>query len=96
MLRHITPWLSLCFITALLASILFKRSQQREIHHLAKAPQNSTFNEAHICPHSHVTLCRLVLYVIAIICIIVGIFNGGLYDILVKAINICTECIGLG
>lgn len=25
-----------------------------------------------------------------------GICNGGLWDVLVKAINICTECIGLG
>lgn len=25
-----------------------------------------------------------------------GIFNGGAHDVLIKAINICTECIGLG
>ena len=25
-----------------------------------------------------------------------GIWNGGLRDVLIKAINICTECIGLG
>ena len=25
-----------------------------------------------------------------------GIMNGGLRDVLIKAINICTECIGLG
>ena len=25
-----------------------------------------------------------------------GILNGGLNDVLIKAINICTECIGLG
>lgn len=39
---------------------------------------------------------RGVLLVLAITFIIVGIFNGGANDVLVKAINICQECIGLG
>lgn len=32
----------------------------------------------------------------AIVFIIVGIANGGMGDVLTKAINICTECIGMG
>lgn len=39
---------------------------------------------------------RLVLYAVAILLIVVGILNGGMWDVLVKAIHICTECIGLG
>ena len=39
---------------------------------------------------------RIALGVIAITFILVGIFNGGANDVLIKAINICTECIGLG
>lgn len=39
---------------------------------------------------------RLSILVIAVVFIIVGIFNGGMADVLQKAINICTECIGLG
>jgi len=39
---------------------------------------------------------RLSLYVLALVLILLGIVNGGLWDVLVKAINICTECIGLG
>ena len=39
---------------------------------------------------------RLSLLVIAVLFIVVGIFNGGMADVLQKAINICTECIGLG
>lgn len=38
----------------------------------------------------------LVLYIAAAALIALGIFNGGLRDVLIKAINICTECIGLG
>jgi len=39
---------------------------------------------------------RIALAVIAVVLCIIGIFNGGMDDILKKAINICTQCIGLG
>ena len=39
---------------------------------------------------------RVCLYVAAILFIVLGVMNGGLHDVLVKAIMICTECIGLG
>ena len=41
-------------------------------------------------------VARAVVGVTAITFILVGIFNGGANDVLIKAINICTECIGLG
>ena len=39
---------------------------------------------------------RIIVAVIALIFIVLGIANGGMEDVLSKAINICTECIGLG
>ncbi len=33
---------------------------------------------------------------IAVTFVILGVFNGGARDVFIKAINICTECIGLG
>ncbi|MBD5099116.1 MAG: hypothetical protein HDT35_06160 [Clostridiales bacterium] len=39
---------------------------------------------------------RIALYAAAIVLIVLGVMNGGLWDVLVKAVNICTECIGLG
>lgn len=39
---------------------------------------------------------RGVIIALAVLLIVLGIANGGLWDVLVKAINICTECIGLG
>ena len=39
---------------------------------------------------------RICLLAVGITLFVVGIFNGGLNDVLIKAINICTECIGLG
>ena len=38
----------------------------------------------------------IALIAIAIGLIVVGVFNGSARDVLYKAINICTECIGLG
>lgn len=47
---------------------------------------------------SEITLwvIRAALFVFAITFIILGIVNGGASDVLIKAVNICTECIGLG
>ena len=39
---------------------------------------------------------RIALVGCAIVFIVLGIFNGGMTDVLNKAIKICTECIGLG
>ena len=39
---------------------------------------------------------QIALVVIAIGLIVAGVFNGSARDVLYKAINICTECVGLG
>ena len=43
-----------------------------------------------------VYVVRLVIFSVAVVFLVIGIFNGGKDDVLMKAINICTECIGLG
>jgi len=39
---------------------------------------------------------RITILCLGVLFIILGVMNGGSRDVLVKAINICTECIGLG
>lgn len=39
---------------------------------------------------------RIAVLAAAIALIVLGVLNGGMADVLGKAINICTECIGLG
>ncbi|MBQ9113371.1 MAG: hypothetical protein IJY05_00410 [Clostridia bacterium] len=39
---------------------------------------------------------RIALFAVAIICIVSGVDNGGLKAMFVKAINVCTQCIGIG
>lgn len=41
-------------------------------------------------------IVRLLLLCIAVALLIFGFATGGYADVLTKAINICTECIGLG
>ena len=39
---------------------------------------------------------KITLLIAAVIFVIAGIRNGSMEDTLIKAINICTECVGLG
>jgi len=47
-------------------------------------------------PARVVYVVRLSMFLLSLVFIAFGIWNGGMRDVLVKAINICTECIGLG
>ena len=42
------------------------------------------------------TVTRCTVIAVGVVFVIVGIFNGGMKDVLDKAVNICRECIGLG
>lgn len=44
----------------------------------------------------NLTVVRGVLIAVALVLIVLGVFNEGYVDVLGKAIKICTECIGLG
>ena len=39
---------------------------------------------------------QITVLIAAVIFVIVGIRNGSIEDTLIKAVNICTECVGLG
>lgn len=39
---------------------------------------------------------RILVFLVAVLFIILGILNGGMGDVIKKAIKICTECIGMG
>ena len=43
-----------------------------------------------------INITRVSIICIAVAFIVIGIINGGATDVLQKAIEICTECIGLG
>lgn len=43
-----------------------------------------------------VTVIRIIVLIAAVALIVIGIMNGGMHDVLVKAKKICMECVGLG
>ncbi len=61
---------------------------------LAKKKAPKTVNEK--AKRRHLWAIRIALAAAGVVLIVVGICNGGMKDVLLKAINICTQCIGLG
>ena len=66
----------------------------------AKAPSASKaaaplYNTSPETAHRRVII-RRVLLVAAVIFVVLGVQNGSMKDVIVKAIRICTECVGLG
>ncbi|MBQ2701181.1 MAG: thioredoxin [Clostridia bacterium] len=47
-------------------------------------------------PPHHLKAVRVGLYILGTALVVLGVINGGLRDVMYKAITICTECIGLG
>lgn len=93
--------LCICMVIPFVASIISvhrcEKSMQREIELLKNAPTKHTQKAAPKSNRSGVLQSiQIVGLVLALTLIIVGLFTGGTADVLTKAINICTECIGLG
>lgn len=42
------------------------------------------------------TVIRTALYALAALFIALGVMNGGMRDVMAKAVRICMECIGIG
>lgn len=94
MLLHVAPWVVLSFAAVIGVSQACRASMERELAALKDAPKGKTEpDEPRRLP---VQPIRIALYLLAVLFIVLGVMNGGWYDVLVKAINICTECIGLG
>ena len=97
MMLHVAPWVALGFAALCAASYDASKSVRREISLLKAAPQSKpASSEAPVTTKPVSPALRIILYAAAIALIVLGVMNGGLRDVLVKAINICTECIGLG
>ena len=94
LLVHVAPWAAVALLAVFAALCLCGRSCERECEALrGMAAVKAAPVQKKSCP---VNVLRICLYLAAIVFIVLGVMNGGIYDVLIKAINICTECIGLG
>ncbi len=94
MMRFMLPFILIAFAVAAAAALLCENSCCREIEMLKTVPKGKP--SAVTKKEFPLTIVRAVCYAAAVLFIMLGVMNGGLRDVLVKAINICTECIGLG
>ena len=95
MLKHLAPWTALGLAAVYAAGILRDGSMQRECAALKRA-EFSSKQPKEQKRRTGMPILRACMLAAAVLFIVLGVMNGGLYDVLVKAINICTECIGLG
>lgn len=90
--------LMLCFV----CSILETKSISRETDLYKNAFAQAKGNTPSVPPAEQtkkvvpLALIRGIVFAVAVCLIVLGIQNGGMKDVLDKAIAICTECIGLG
>lgn len=96
MMLHVAPWVIAAFLCAITGALICERSVQREVDALKGAPTSKKAENQDSKGRCPIHVLRIALYALAVLFIVLGVMNGGLRDVLVKAINICTECIGLG
>ena len=95
LLINLLPELILAFIIMLIKLSLLDKSFDKEFEILSKCEKKSNVNLPSVDTERKLTV-SIMLFSIALLFILIGIINGGMKDVLIKAINICTECIGLG
>ena len=99
-------WILPCTFVGMGVAVAFmyleNASVERQIGYVKSALIQSKGVSPDVCAaehHRHPKLLmgiRIALLVAAVALIIAGVLNGGMADVLSKATNICTECIGLG
>ena len=96
-MKVLVPCSFVSFAYALFVAIHNEKSLQKEIELAKKLPalEVSTENEI-IGEEKNLRPYRNAILIASIILIVYGFLNNGTIDVLAKAINICTECIGLG
>jgi len=91
------PCMAVPFGYAVFTANHAKKSMQREIALLKQAAGDSSVKPQESRKPAKVTAyLRYSLLVVAAVILIYGFCTGGTVDVLTKAINICTECVGLG
>lgn len=91
------PCLIIPFAYSVFTAYHNEKSIKKEIELIKKAPsQKNTENKETANSEKNINIVRFALLFIGVGILIYGYFAGGTADVITKAINICTECIGLG
>lgn len=112
LVRKVVPWISASFILFVLTAVYEYATAKKELKIISKMlvlgkgkpiytyPAFDRLNKAVTSvakQEDKITwIVRGIILAVAVTFIGLGINNGGTQDALYKAVNICTECIGLG
>jgi hypothetical protein len=97
---NILPFVIISFISFIGYSIYFYKNINLEIKILLEKQKENKKDpkdnkESFFDSSLFINIVRGVILVTGITFVVLGIFNKGFEDVLIKAINICSECIGL-
>ena len=88
------PCMAVSFGCDVLSAYRTRRKMERQIAILKQCPpltQKPVIKKDRFAP-----VFRYVVLGLAVACMVYGLATGGWQDVLTKAVNICTECVGLG
>lgn len=89
------PCMTVPFGYGVFAAFRARISIKKEIELLKSLPKVTSAEDAQQTDRA-VNIARTVLLGVGIALLLYGLFSGGTADVLTKATNICTECVGLG
>ena len=90
---RIAPIAPVFFITLVMTVVCLILGVRDEKAHL---PANVSCQKPKAAGERRTVWIRALLLIAAAALIAAGALNGSLRDVLVKAVNLCTECVGLG
>lgn len=96
---HLLPWVIISFGSMIGTTIYEEIVSKKLIELVKQIIKNNGKKEIEKQTNNKtlvINITRGVILGLSLILIVVGIFDGSVEDVLQKAINICTECIGLG
>jgi multisubunit Na+/H+ antiporter MnhC subunit len=101
LLRVVTALAIGCAMSAVLLfilSVIERRSAEKEIEwtKIALSECGKSEIKVVVANDNKIKIARYILLGVACVLIVIGLTQNGFYDVLQKAIRICTECIGLG
>lgn len=88
------------FLVTVFAVYRSRKSMAAEIELMrraaAQAPKEAETAAPKVRSNRGVNIARIAILAIGVVLVVLGACNEGTKDILTKAVNICTECVGLG
>jgi len=96
---HILPWLLISFGFGVGYLYIVEMSYKMSFETIKGAKlekKENVLKEASFIVKHGVLITRILVLTVAVVFIVIGIVNKDYVDVLHKAKNICTECIGLG